>query len=46
MSKRDDRSRCYDTVDYDIVRRILTEKLPALVAALERAIDQLIVDRA
>ena len=29
---------CYDTVDYDIVWRILTEELSALVAALERAL--------
>lgn len=28
----------YDTVDYDIVWRILTEELPALIAALERAL--------
>ena len=28
----------YDTVDYDIVWRILTEELPPLIAALERAL--------
>ena len=28
----------YDTVDYDIVWRILTEELPALITVLERAL--------
>jgi uncharacterized protein with HEPN domain len=28
----------YDTIDYDIVWRILTEELPSLIAALERAL--------
>jgi len=28
----------YDTVDYDVVWRILTEELPVLIAALERAL--------
>jgi uncharacterized protein with HEPN domain len=30
--------RGYDTVDYDIVWRIVTEELPALISALERAL--------
>lgn len=28
----------YDTIDYDVVWRIVTEELPALVTALERAL--------
>ncbi|HMH53678.1 MAG TPA: HepT-like ribonuclease domain-containing protein [Candidatus Acidoferrum sp.] len=28
----------YDTVDYDIIWRIVTEELPALISALERAL--------
>jgi hypothetical protein len=31
MSKRDDSVPCYDTVDYDIVWRILTGERSALV---------------
>ncbi len=28
----------YDSIDYDVVWRILTEELPGLIAALERAL--------